>query len=210
MYAVGSRGESSYEIADLGQGAFTYALLEGLRSQTIVKDLESHLARRVPELHQRSGKVRKQVPLLIPEPGWKYDQPIFNHYATEKDILQLKEMAIDAESDGDLDRALQFWEQVNLSAMKTEDRRRSLNRINNLRNRLNVIVKPTITFNTINNPEVPPSKASFGALKSETKPIIHNNIYTYEVPPSKAAVYTQVRVEEGSTPKRWIQIVSNP
>lgn len=73
------RGESSYEITDLGQGAFTYALLEGLRSQTIVKDLESYLARRVPELHKTAGKIRKQVPLLIPEPGWKYDHPILSH-----------------------------------------------------------------------------------------------------------------------------------
>ena len=162
-----SRGESSYEIAEYGHGAFTYALLEGLRSQTIVKDLESHLARRVPELHERAGKVRKQVPLLIPEPGWKYDQPIFSHYATEKDVSQLKEMAIDAESDGEFDRALQFWEQVNLSAMKTEDRRRSLNRIDNLRNRLNAIVKPI----TLNTSEVPPSKGDLVVLKSETKTI---------------------------------------
>ena len=99
------RGESSYEIVDLGQGAFTYALLEGLRSQTIVKDLESFLARRVPELHRAAGKVRKQVPLLIPEPGWKYDQPILSHYATAMDVTRLKEMAIDAELDEEFDEA---------------------------------------------------------------------------------------------------------
>jgi GUN4-like/Caspase domain len=75
------RGESSYEIASLEQGAFTYALLEGLKQQTIWKELETYLARRVPELHSVSGKTRKQVPLVIPEPGWKYDEPILSHYA---------------------------------------------------------------------------------------------------------------------------------
>jgi uncharacterized caspase-like protein len=69
------RGESSYEIAGLGedensgQGAFTHALLEGLRKDTTPKALEKYLAQRIPELHQAAGKVRKQLPLVIPEPG---------------------------------------------------------------------------------------------------------------------------------------------
>ena len=73
------RGQSSEELADLNQGAITYALLEGLRGHTILKDLEAYLAQRVPELHQASAKVRKQVPVVIPEPGWKYEQLILSH-----------------------------------------------------------------------------------------------------------------------------------
>jgi GUN4-like/Caspase domain len=77
------RGESSYELPGLGQGAFTYALLEGLRRQSILRDLEMYLARRVPELHREAGRAtRKQVPLVIPEPGWKYEEPILSHYVT--------------------------------------------------------------------------------------------------------------------------------
>jgi GUN4-like/Caspase domain len=77
------RGESSYEIPGLGQGAFTHALLEGLRQHSILRDLEMYLVRRVPELHRLAGRAtRKQVPLVIPEPGWKYEKPILSHYAT--------------------------------------------------------------------------------------------------------------------------------
>jgi Caspase domain/Domain of unknown function (DUF4912) len=123
------RGESSYEIASLEQGAFTHALLEGLKQQTILKELETYLARRVPELHSVNGKTQKQVPLVIPEPGWKYDEPILSHYATAIDVVQLKEMAIDAESDGETHKAIRLWEQVNLLAEKGADRQRALNRI---------------------------------------------------------------------------------
>ncbi len=89
------RGESSYEIASLKQGAFTHALLEGLKQQTILKELARYLERRVPELHRESGKTRKQVPLLIPEPDWKCDEPILSHYVTAVNVARLKEMAID-------------------------------------------------------------------------------------------------------------------
>jgi hypothetical protein len=123
------RGESSYEIASLEQGAFTYALLEGLKQQTILKELARYLERRVPELHRESGKMRKQVPLVIPEPDWKCDEPILSHYVTAIDVARLKEMAIDAESDGELEKAIELWEQLNLLADKQIDRQRTLNRI---------------------------------------------------------------------------------
>lgn len=128
------RGESSYEVKDLGQGAFTYALLEGLRKTTIVKNLERHLAERVPELHRihASEKRRKQVPLVIPEPGWKYHEPILSCHATEADVVRLKEMAIDAECDDDFPTALRLWQQINLLATKPEDRSRALNKTTDL------------------------------------------------------------------------------
>jgi uncharacterized caspase-like protein len=108
------RGERSYEVKELGQGAFTYALLEGLRKTTIVKDLEQHLALRVPELHRTyaSEKRRKQVPLVIPEPGWKYHEPILSSHATEADVARLKERAIKAELEEELEKAKQLWLQI--------------------------------------------------------------------------------------------------
>lgn len=117
------RGESSYEVSDLGQGAFTYALLEALRTTTIVKDLEQHLALRVPELHRihASEKRRKQVPLVIPEPGWKYDEPILSCHATEADVARLKEMAIGAELEEEFDEAKRLLRQiVELSDVKSQ------------------------------------------------------------------------------------------
>ena len=144
-----SHGESSYEIADLKQGAFTYALLEGLRSHSILKDLARHLEKRVPELHQLSRKNRKQVPLLIPEPDWKLNDPILSHYATAVDVVQLKEMALDAECDGDFDRALQLWEQVNLLATKPDDRRRALNKVRDLIGRVKPIDHETVDYSKL-------------------------------------------------------------
>jgi len=144
-----SHGESSYEIADLKQGAFTYALLEGLRSHSILKDLARHLEKRVPELHQLSGKNRKQVPLLIPEPDWKLNDPILSHYATAVDVVQLKEIALDAECDGDFDRALQLWEQVNLLATKPDDRRRALNKVRDLIGRVKPIDHEIVDYSKL-------------------------------------------------------------
>jgi hypothetical protein len=143
------RGESSYEVKELGQGAFTYALLEGLRKTTIVKDLERHLAERVPELHRihENEKRRKQVPLVIPEPGWKYHEPILSSHATEADVARLKETAIDAECDGDLPAALRFWGQINLLANTPEDRIRALNKTTDLvqRSQSSLMIDPNLT-----------------------------------------------------------------
>jgi formylglycine-generating enzyme required for sulfatase activity/uncharacterized caspase-like protein len=161
-----SRGERSYEIADLKQGAFTYALLEGLRRSRILKDLEGYLASRVPELHQlyAADKRRKQVPLVIPEPGWKYEESILGNVETEVDIAKLKERAIDAESDGDLGLAQHLWERVNLLATTPEDRRRALTRITALAQRTKPVSMPV-------NPEpVKPRIQSEPQLSSITLP----------------------------------------
>ena len=128
------RGESSYEVQDLGQGAFTYALLEGLRTTTIVKDLERHLAERVPELHRihASEKRRKQVPLVIPEPGWKYDEPILSSHVTAADVGRLKERAKDAEIEEQFDEAKRLLRQiVELSDLKLHrmDALRAIDRV---------------------------------------------------------------------------------
>ena len=142
------RGQSSYELSNLKQGAFTHALLEGLQQTSILKDLEKYLARRVPELHREAGQAtRKQVPLIIPEPGWKYEEPLLTDYATSTDVSRLKEMAIDAECDRDIEKAIRLWEQVNLLATSGDDRRRALNRIRDLMGQSQpaTIVAPTST-----------------------------------------------------------------
>jgi GUN4-like/Caspase domain len=157
------RGQSSYEIAELQQGAFTYALLEGLRQHSILKDLEKFLEKRVPELHQlhrASGQTRRQVPLVISEPASRYLEPILSHYATAVDVSRLKEMAIDAECDLDFEKALQLWEQVNLLATNTIDRQRALNRIRDLMGRLSqspTTVEPMLEIEPSPSPKSPRS-----------------------------------------------------
>ena len=119
------RGQSSYEISDLKQGAFTYALLQGLREKVLVRDLALYLESRVTELHRSVGKSQRvQVPRVIPDPGWKYDKPILTTLVPE--IAELEKQATDAESDGNFQKALGLWEKVNLLVSKSFTRRRML------------------------------------------------------------------------------------
>lgn len=70
-----SLGAESYEIAELKQGAFTYVFLKGLLQTSILRQLEQYLIQEVPALNRQYGKP-PQVPLIISEPGWKYDLPL--------------------------------------------------------------------------------------------------------------------------------------
>jgi hypothetical protein len=147
--------ERSYELPELRQGAFTYALLEGLRRQSVLRDLERYLAWRVPELHKLAGREkRKQVPLVISEPSWKHEEPILSHYVTAVNVAQLKEMAIDAECDGETEKAIQLWRQVNLVAERQDDRQRALKQIERLLDLLRQVpvqITDTFDFQTSGN-----------------------------------------------------------
>ena len=106
-----SRGQRSYEIADLEQGAFTHTLLAGLRESTTPRVLEQYLTNQVPVLNRQYGKPA-QVPLVVPEPGWKYDRPLLLSAATLFDLSLLATQARDAELDEDYDLAESLWWQV--------------------------------------------------------------------------------------------------
>ena len=136
----------------------------------IVKDLERHLAERVPQLHQihESERRRKQVPLVIPEPGWKYQEPILSSHATEADVARLKEMAINAECDDDLPTALRLWEQINLLATKPEDRSRALKKTADLVRRSHR-QQPIMSATPVT--EVPLPTGDLGGSKPEPPPI---------------------------------------
>ena len=69
------RGEESYEIPEIRHGSFTYALLEGLEQYSTPRELEQYLGHRVPQINKKFGKPA-QNPLIIPEPGYKYDLPL--------------------------------------------------------------------------------------------------------------------------------------
>jgi formylglycine-generating enzyme required for sulfatase activity len=69
------RGEESYEIPEIQHGSFTYALLEGLEQYSTPRELDQYLGYRVPQVNKTFGKPA-QNPLIIPEPGYKYDLPL--------------------------------------------------------------------------------------------------------------------------------------
>ncbi|NES00603.1 MAG: SUMF1/EgtB/PvdO family nonheme iron enzyme, partial [Symploca sp. SIO1B1] len=117
--------ETSYEIEEIEQGAFTYALLESLRIQgegncATVERLYNRLRYRVTEINEYYGKTR-QTPYAMPsavreatiaEPASKYHLILLPRQATEQDIATLREDAQDAELEGDFQLAEQLWIRV--------------------------------------------------------------------------------------------------
>ena len=100
--------EESYEIPELKQGAFTYALLEAFRSQgkeyATVEKLCNHLRDRVPELNRSYGKP-SQTPYTVVEPHYKNHFILLPQQATSADISLLREEALEAEAEGRLAEA---------------------------------------------------------------------------------------------------------
>jgi len=106
----------SYKIDELKHGAFTYALLQGLRIQgenncATVGRLAEHIKVQVPYLVERY-KGQKQHPILGIEPDSKKDLIILPRQATPDDVAKLRLAAYDAEHDGDLDLAEEYWIRV--------------------------------------------------------------------------------------------------
>jgi uncharacterized caspase-like protein/predicted GTPase len=109
-----SPNQFSYEIADLQQGAFTYALIEGLGIRgkcATIERLDQYLSQRVPEL-VRQYKHDEQIPYTIAEPITKSYLILNRRYATRSDIAVLKNDAYQAEIHQDYPLAQQLWIQV--------------------------------------------------------------------------------------------------
>jgi formylglycine-generating enzyme required for sulfatase activity len=101
-------GQYSYELESVKQGAFTYALVEGLKHHTLPDQLEQYLRRRVAELNQRHD----QVPRVRVEPASKALQPLLPSAVTAADIAVLDERAREAELAENFETAKQLWWQV--------------------------------------------------------------------------------------------------
>jgi formylglycine-generating enzyme required for sulfatase activity/uncharacterized caspase-like protein len=108
-----SPSERSYEIEELGHGAFTWSLLEGLRLEgenncATVERLDQHLRARVPELCRHYKKPR-QTPYTRAEPIEKRHLILLPRQAALSDLDPLRLDALQAESKGDLETAEQLW-----------------------------------------------------------------------------------------------------
>jgi hypothetical protein len=140
----------------------------------------------VPELHRSAGRAtRKQVPLVIPEPGWKYDYPILAHYVTAIDVADLKELAMYAEVEERFDDAKEIFRQIVEFAPEESQRRsaqRGLDRIEGKISRQRVNAD---------------SEKAFQQYNINLRPGA-----TYIAPPSSlpaAKIQYNVNLEEGST-----------
>ena len=108
--------EQSYEIEELQQGAFTYVLLESLRIQgagncATVERLCNRLQYRVREINNFYHKP-VQTPYSAVEPASKYHLILLPKEATARDVAVMREDALEAEAEGDLELAKQLWKRV--------------------------------------------------------------------------------------------------
>ncbi|MDJ0556086.1 MAG: GUN4 domain-containing protein [Microcoleaceae cyanobacterium MO_207.B10] len=108
-----SPDQYSWELDELQQGAFTYALLEGLGSEgrkASVTKLNEYLKYRVRELTQKLGK--QQTPRIMADPIEKSHLILMPKYATLPDIEVLKNDAYKAQVNSNFQQAERLWIQV--------------------------------------------------------------------------------------------------
>ncbi len=117
--------ERSFEIEDLYNGSFTYALLESLRIQgtgncATVERLDQRLCRRVPELNRKYQKA-SQNPYVIAEPLSKSQLILLPSQATLQDVSALKGEAYRAKDNNELELAKTFMTQVLIASPADPD-----------------------------------------------------------------------------------------
>ena len=110
-----SPNEFSYEIEELKNGSFTYALLESLDFQgenncATIERLDRRLRARVREINNKYRKPR-QTPRTVIEPASKFHLILLPEYIrpTDHDIAALKIDALKAETEGNLALAEALW-----------------------------------------------------------------------------------------------------
>ncbi|MBD1853198.1 SUMF1/EgtB/PvdO family nonheme iron enzyme [Cyanobacteria bacterium FACHB-502] len=128
-----SPNERSYEIDELQQGAFTHALLQGLRIQgegncATVERLDQHLRYQVPELNRRYRKPQ-QTPYTNAEPIAKRHLILLPQKATLADVMMLKNNALEAEAERDWELAEQLWVRVLVVSPADQQAIRAIKRI---------------------------------------------------------------------------------
>ena len=108
--------KDSYEIEPLQQGAFTWALLEALHGEVTdncatVERLCRYVRKRVPELN-RLHKLPEQIPYTRIEPEYKSNLILLPKFSTDSDLAALREKALKAELDGNLEDARRLYRRV--------------------------------------------------------------------------------------------------
>ncbi|NJN91111.1 MAG: hypothetical protein HC878_12565 [Leptolyngbyaceae cyanobacterium SL_5_14] len=113
--------QKSWEVEELQQGVFTYALLEsmqltGERSCATVERLGNYLKQRVPELCQRYGKAPAQVPRISVDPIEKQHFILIPQCARQADIDLMKYEGYRLMAEDKLQLAEQMFLRVNVAA----------------------------------------------------------------------------------------------
>jgi len=118
-----SPDQYSYELEAIEQGAFTYALLEGLGIRgrcATVERLNQYLEHRVTELVSQHLQRARQIPYTIAEPLNRSHLILMPQHASPTDIAKLKNDAFNAEVVKDWELARRLWLRV-LTAAAGQD-----------------------------------------------------------------------------------------
>ncbi|MCZ2207819.1 caspase family protein, partial [Cylindrospermopsis raciborskii] len=190
--------QTAWEIPDLGKGAFTHTLLEGLRLHgegncATVERLYRHLTIETPKLNQEHGKPI-QNPYLKAEPPYKMYYILLPKIANIRDIVPLKNEALHAEVNNDLELAEKLWIRVLAVDGTDNDALSGIKRIT-IRREQNPQIKPPGEGNTIDGQDKSP-----GNNKGATQPADENT-----VPPSKEPRIQETKHGSGFL-KIWLKI----
>ena len=180
-----SPSQVSYEIDEIGQGAFTNVLLEALRIQgegncATVERFANYLKARVPQLTKRF-KNYAQTPYVEIKPETKLHYILLPKFANLTDIALLREDALHAEIEGNFALAFQLWMRVNVASGGTDIKAiNALIRIGNKQFAPNLKLKERISSEGNKSSSVPPvsppsvpnefKRESIG--KSSSEPIV--------------------------------------
>jgi hypothetical protein len=108
---------------------YGHYLVEGLTGAAAIRGSDEIT---VEALHKYiSAKVKEEALSMVPQ-FFSGGSPHLRIAKVAIDVARLKEMAIDAECDGETEKAIRLWEKVNLLAEKGDDRQRAMNKIKQL------------------------------------------------------------------------------
>ena len=106
-------GEFSYEIGNRQQGAFTSALLEGLKYHTLPTPLERYLQQQVTKLNQESGIRNRQTPKISLNSSGRGQFPLLpERCVTAADLEALEKQALKAQAMSQYKAAERIWWQI--------------------------------------------------------------------------------------------------
>jgi uncharacterized caspase-like protein len=146
--------ERAWEIEELRQGAFTYALLEALQlggeqSCATVERLGSYLKHRVPDLCQRYGKP-PQIPRVSVDPIEKQHFILMPQFARQADIDLMKAEGFRLAFEGNLQLAEQLFIRANVAARGMDSK--ILDALTEVRIRMRGMTTQPIPSPPANNP----------------------------------------------------------
>jgi uncharacterized caspase-like protein len=172
-----SPNQFSYELEAIGQGAFTYALLEGLSIRgkcSTAERLNQYLEHRVPELVSQYLDRAIQIPYTIAEPLNRSHLILMPQYASLVDIATLKNDAYRAQTTQELELAQQLWIRVNAAASGQD-----IEAIEALQN-LGILRNTKLISSQLESPQAPKRTKAFMKLSlgsvSESRPFTSDNL----------------------------------